>query len=90
MDWKASIAGPDGERIAPIVINSVTQMLPRLRTPADSFQAYMRRFEAKVLSSEGDKLVSCPDLDNARRMARKLTSTELAMLKPWDVLGCPD
>jgi serine/threonine-protein kinase len=89
-EWKAELQGSDGERIAPIVINSVTQMLPRLRTPADSFQAYLRRFEAKVLTSEGDRLISCPDLDNAKRLARRLSSTEVALLKPWDALGCPD
>jgi hypothetical protein len=78
----------NSEAIAPIVVTALTRMLPRLRTPQDSFQAYLRRFEAKMLST-GERLQSCPDLDLARALARKLTDVEREAAKAFDEI-CPN
>ncbi len=73
---KNAIAVSDDPIRASEAVASLTRMLPRQRTVADSFQVLKTRFEARMLATDGDRVVSCPDLITANRLAQRLGDAE--------------
>ena len=64
----------DASAAEPLIVR-LNKLLPQLRQPSDSFNAYMALFEAHLTSGHSLTL-SCPSLQAADKLARQLTSSE--------------